>query len=157
MGTVERADILERGGCPRCFAFGRHRDGCFQAVADLHGTAHVDRLLMPVGWRLERRSSDGGWFLYVARLGPALSAIVSCEAHGADLWMHMSAAADGRVPTWDELRGVKEWLLGDVEAYMVAPPRARYVNINPDVLHLFSPVEQGRLLLPDFTLGTGSL
>lgn len=142
--------------CPRCAGFQRHAIGCLQAAGDLRGQAIVDRLVLPPGWALQRRSSDGGWFLYAHHRRP-LSAILSVEAHDDRLWLHMSVAADGRVPTWHELRGVKDWLLGDVEAYMVAPPRARYVNINPFVLHLFAPADQDRLPLPDFTAGTASL
>lgn len=143
--------------CPRCHAVRGHVLGCLQAAAGFRSRVIVDALVIPSGWSIERRVSDGAWFLFAARGRPPLSAILSVEAHGAALWLHMSVAADRRVPTWEELRDVKSWLLGDVEAYMVAPPRARYVNIHPDVLHLFAPVDQECLPLPDFTAGTGSL
>lgn len=149
--------IIAAGTCHRCGGFGRHLIGCLQAGADLRASVHVDRLILPPGWRLERRVADGAWFLFGLRGKPPLSAIFTIEAHGDNLWQHMSVAGDERVPTWDELRDVKDWLLGDIEAYMVAPPKARYVNINPSVLHLFAPVDQEHLPLPDFTGGQHSL
>ncbi len=141
--------------CHLCEAPVGHLVGCLQAAADLRAEFMVDRLITPKGWQLARRSMDGAWFVY--RNNPQLSAIFSVEAHGESLWLHISVAGNGRVPTWDELRNAKDWLLGDVEAYMVAPPRARYVNINPNVLHLFAPVDQEHLPLPDFTAGSHSL
>ena len=149
--------LASRIDCPRCRHERGHVIGCLQAAADFRAQVHVDTLVLPAGWTLAKRVYDGAWFLFAQRGRQPLSAIVSIEAHGDALWMHMSVAGDGRVPTWDELHAVKDWILGDVEAYMVAPPRSRYVNINPDVLHLFAPVDQDRLPLPDFTAGTGSL
>lgn len=141
--------------CLRCRRDDGHEPGCAQAVADLRGTVYIDRLVLPSGWQLVARSAEGGIFLH--RGAPAMTAIYSCEAHGDSLWHHMSCAVANRDPTWDELRTVKEWLLGDIEAYLVAPPKARYVNQHPHVLHLFAPVDQEHLPLPDFTAGSGSL
>ncbi len=141
--------------CHLCNAPTGHAPGCLQAAGDLRAEFMVDRIILPRAWHLVRRSMDGGHFVY--RNNPQLSAIFSVEAHVERLWLHLSVAGNGRVPSWDELRGAKDLFLGDVEAYMVAPPRARYVNINPDVLHLFAPVDQEHLPLPDFTAGSHSL
>lgn len=141
--------------CPVCGSFDGHAAGCLQAAADLRGSIHIDHVVRPAGWALVRRSVDGAQF--IRRNNPPLSAIFSAEAHGDRMWLHISVAGDRRVPTWDELRDVKDWLLGDIEAYMVAPPKARYININPHVLHLFAPVDQEHLPLPDFTAGSHSL
>jgi len=46
---------------------------------------------------------------------------------------------------------------GTVEAYQVIPPKARYVNINERVLHVFALLDEAATALPDFTRGTGSL
>jgi len=143
--------------CPRCGAGHGHVSGCLQAVADLRAQTMVDALVLLPGWTMARRVNDGAWFLYAYRGRPPLSAIFSVEAHAGALWLHMSVAGDGRMPNWTELMQVKDLLLGDIEAYMVAPPKARYVNVNPHVLHLFAPVDQSTLPLPDFTAGTHSL
>ncbi len=42
-----------------------------------------------------------------------------------------------RIPTWGELRSVKELFLGDVYTYLVLPPKEFYVNVTPTVLHLW--------------------
>jgi hypothetical protein len=62
-----------------------------------------------------------------------------------------------RVPSWRELVSVKELFLGDREAYKVLPPKSRYVNIHPNVLHVFALLDEHASALPDFTRGTGGL
>lgn len=92
---------------------------------------------------------------YALRLDDALltvilevEAIVSAET--PELWAHLSvgAATQKRVPTWKELRWCKDFFLGDRKAIQVLPVKAEYVNINPYVLHLYSPLERDPL--PDF-------
>lgn len=88
---------------------------------------------------------------YVVRLdGVLLSAIVEVECIDGELWGHLSVAGQKpqRVPSWAELRWCKEYFLGDRKAVQVLPPRAEYVNLNPDVLHLYAPLERDPL--PDF-------
>lgn len=85
-------------------------------------------------------------------------AILSCgiERDGR-AWLHLSLSHRIRVPRWSELVDAKRLFLGDREAYQVIPPKARYVNIDSRVLHLWTLLETGASALPDFTRGTGSI
>lgn len=72
------------------------------------------------------------------------------------LWQHVSVSHRARLPTWDELVRVKEWLIGrDVDAYQVLPARERWVNLHPHVLHLWRCLDGDPL--PDFTAGSGQI
>lgn len=71
------------------------------------------------------------------------------------VWHHVSVSvpsSDGAaLPSWTDLAYVKEQFIGsDREAYVVFPPRDRYVNIK-NVLHLWAcmDVERGEVL-PSF-------
>ncbi len=88
-----------------------------------------------------------------------LRVLLSCS-HELDgrAWLHLSVSHQKRIPNWDELVFAKEAFLGDREAYKVIPPRSRYVNINPFVLHLYALHDPAAApALPDFTRGTGSI
>jgi hypothetical protein len=53
-------------------------------------------------------------------------------------WIHISVSHRDRIPTWDELRHVKDWMIGkDKLAIQVLPPDDQYVNIHPRTLHLW--------------------
>lgn len=110
--------------------------------------------VLPPAWRMVQISDDGAKYINPRR---ELAAILSCcrELDGR-FWLHVSVSHRRRLPTWLELVEVKELLLGAGEAYQVAPPRDRYVNIHPRALHLFGLLD-GTAALPDFTHGTGSL
>lgn len=111
--------------------------------------------VLPASWREVQRGRDGAKYMNAsARLGCILSC--SIEADGR-AWLHMSVSHAQRIPTWGELRVCKEQFLGDREAYSVMPPRARYVNLHKNVLHLFALLDETASALPDFTGGTGSL
>lgn len=110
--------------------------------------------VLPASWVMQQSADDGAKYINYSM---NLAAILSCryEADGR-AWLHLSVSHRLRIPTWGEFRHVKELFLGDREAYTVLPPKARYVNIHPHVLHAFALLS-GEALLPDFTSGTGSL
>lgn len=88
--------------------------------------------------------------------GRRLHAILSVEDRGPDgLWAHLSVSEAIDIPTWEELAFAKQCFLGDREAYQVLPPRERYVNVDPRVLHLWSRLDRPDGVLPDFTDGLG--
>jgi hypothetical protein len=120
-------------------------------IAD--ATRFSPRIILP-GWSLVDRSQDGeSW---VRTSGQSLIWSVAREEDGR-LWLHISTAYPDRLPKWGELVAAKEWIAGtDRYAYQVIPPRSRYVNQHPFVLHVFVPLE-GDPPLPDFTHGGGSL
>lgn len=114
-------------------------------------------------WKFIRPANDGE--AYVHRRRPmTLIWSVAAESDG-NFWQHLSVAHKDRPPTWEEMVAAKEWVMGtDSYAYQVCPPRRLYVNIHPNVLHLFRRVGDGRpfhpaddgRVLPEFSAG-GSL
>lgn len=82
-----------------------------------------------------------------------ISVIVSggVEADGKK-WLHVSCAYKNRLPSWEDLKMVKETFIGkDKKAIQVLPPDSEYVNVNPYCLHLWHCVNGDGL--PDFTTG----
>lgn len=60
-------------------------------------------------------------------------------------WEHVSVTwRDGdhyRTPTWDEMCLIKDLFWGLEECVIqYHPPRSRYVNVHPHVLHLWKPI-----------------
>lgn len=77
----------------------------------------------------------------------------SVEADGR-MWFHVSMSRPTRLPTWQDVRRVKDAFIGkDQKAVQVFPPQSEYVNIHPHVLHLFHCMDGD--VLPDFRRGTG--
>jgi hypothetical protein len=103
---------------------------------------------VPQGWRLERDGLDGGQY-YQPSMGLAVILSGAREADG-QRWLHVSCSKASRLPSWEELRLVKDTFIGpDRYAVQVLPPRSRYVNIGKFVLHLFSPIDG--YPLPEFS------
>lgn len=114
---------------------------------------------VPAGWKLVREGRDGRAFLSAGRHMSVIESVAR-EDDGR-VWHHVSMARRDRDPHWEELRAVKEAFIGDREAYLVLPPRARYVNQHAHCLHLWSCLSApDGVVLPDFAAfgrGVGSL
>ena len=64
-------------------------------------------------------------------------------------WMHVSCSRRNRLPSWEELRLVKDTFIGrERKAIQVLPPDSEYVNIHGYVLHLWCCLDVDPL--PDF-------
>jgi hypothetical protein len=112
------------------------------------------KIVLP-GWRLASEGEDGQAWAHVDGLRSLIWSVAR-ELDGR-LWLHVSVGHRDRLPRWSELVEAKEWIAGgDSYAYQVIPPRSRYVNQNPNVLHVWSPLE-GESPLPDFTRGGDTL
>jgi hypothetical protein len=85
-----------------------------------------------------------------------LGVIVDTADHedGRD-WMHISVSRPDRLPSWDDLKFVKEVFARDRYAYQVLPPPERYINIHPFALHMRVPLTGNPF--PDFTRGGNTL
>lgn len=112
-------------------------------------------------WRVVRELGDGcAWRGRAGHL--RVLETISREADGR-VWHHVSVSRRDRCPTWAEVADVKNTFCGaDREAYVVLPPAARYVNLHPTCLHLWSCLDGAGAapdgaILPDFTGGTGSI
>lgn len=111
--------------------------------------------LPPPGWRLADDGIGEVNVFYQHRI-MGLMVGLSCEREDdGRAYIHLSVSHRSRIPTWGELGKAKEAFLGDLEAYQVLPPRARYVNIDARVLNLYAPLDGP--VLPDFTRGTGGI
>lgn len=109
-------------------------------------------IVLPAGWSIVHRTEDGAAY----QCG-GVRVIVSAARELDDrAWLHVSASRAMRIPSWDDMCEVKRLFCGDRYAYQVHPPKAKYVNINPNVLHLWSPLE-GDPPLPDFTRGGSTI
>lgn len=55
-------------------------------------------------------------------------------------YLHVSCSFADHLPTWDDLKMVKETFIGDDRvAYQVFPRKEEYVNVMQYCLHLWSP------------------
>lgn len=113
----------------------------------------------------------GGWYKVdaTATMGPnvrayashrGLRVIFSAELYtDASIWLHISTSREDRLPSWFDMRLVKDIFVGPKRtAISVLPSEEEYVNRHPFVLHLWSPVTSS-CPLPDFRRddGTGAL
>ena len=67
-----------------------------------------------------------------------LRVIAAKEDHGGQRILHVSVSLPSSLPTWADLKHVKEQFIGDCFAFQVLPPQAEYINVNPNVLHLWA-------------------
>lgn len=71
-------------------------------------------------------------------------------------WLHVSCSRRDRLPSWEDLREVKDRYIGKEKlAVQVLPPQSRYINIHPYVLHLWHCVDVDPI--PDFARGGSSI
>lgn len=118
-------------------------------------------LVLPADWRRERDFS----VMAVFRRADGLLVMVSLAEHLAEpvydviihaAWLHVSTSRKDRLPSWEDLRDVKNLFVGlDRRAIQILPPQAEYVNMHPNVLHLWAPV--GHEPLPDFRDAKGGI
>jgi hypothetical protein len=100
---------------------------------------HLPKVL-PATWQ---RESDiyceaTGQLSAVFRSRWDLVALVSIdEMSNGHRWLHVSLSMGKRLPTWSELKEVKNLFIGDVLAVQVLPPKAQYVDCHPHTLHLW--------------------
>lgn len=87
----------------------------------------------------------GAW----ERIPDGLRVMESFESHCDEDWLHVSVSFPNRLPSWADMREVKETFCGkERESYMVLPPEKQYVNDHPFVLHLWCAIDGP--VLPDF-------
>lgn len=103
---------------------------------------------LPASWRIVASDPSGR-----AAQQRSLCVIetLNREADGRR-WHHVSVSCPTRIPTYDELQLVRRLFIGeDAECYQVFPPRSRYVNDHPYVLHLWRCLDApDGAVLPDF-------
>ena len=127
---------------------------------DVLDTPFRRQRLIDLGWRLYSVGSPHPTlppyqFMWVDDRR-RLSVMEGRELHAGEVWHHVSMSQAARVPTWEEFAEAKRDFIGEhVEAYLVHPPRERYVNFNPRVLHWYANMDRTAGVLPDFRVGMG--
>jgi hypothetical protein len=102
--------------------------------------------VLPAGWQLHNDPVRGVWY----SSGDGLRVIMTAaEERDGKRWMHVSFSRANRLPSWDDLRKVKDIFIGRERLAVQVLPKARdYVNHHPHTLHLWSCLEGDPV--PDF-------
>jgi hypothetical protein len=96
--------------------------------------------LLPKNWEQHQYGPAGFW--YAAPGGMDVIESVGDPHEDGSEWLHISASYPDRVPSWEDLRFLKSALVGpDADAIIVFPKQREYVNIHPNVLHLWSRLD----------------
>jgi len=65
--------------------------------------------------------------------------VIASEGLG---WEHVSVSRRDRCPTWEEMCQVKDIFWGPEDTVVqYHPPRSHYVNVHPNCLHLWRPID----------------
>lgn len=102
-------------------------------------------VVLPIDWS-EIKTMSG---VYVRKDG--LNVVLSVEMKKSDprKWLHVSLSRQDRLPSWDDIKDVKDLFVGkDKTAAQIFPPKDEYINHNPNVLHLWCCLNKS--IFPDF-------
>jgi len=112
--------------------------------------------MAPVGWQ-ETRCPPLRDEAQAFRSRDGLNVLIStAEERDGKRWRHVSLSRRDKLPTWEELKRVKDAFLGaEVVALQVLPKASLYVNLHPFVLHLWQCLDGDPV--PDFTRGSGQI
>lgn len=103
----------------------------------------------PDDWHIVEWREDG---LMWERLEGQRIAVIESTKVEADgrTWLHVSVSKpNGKIPTYEDLRVMRDLFVGDRECYMVFPTKERYVNF-ANVLHLWACLDSPQGVLPHF-------
>ncbi len=95
---------------------------------------------------------NNGAFILTTPKGVKLFAIAS-DGLG---WDHVSVSPfdEKRTPTWEEMNWIKDLFWGEEESVIqYHPPKSKYINNYPYVLHLWKPQDQDIPLPPVALVG----
>jgi len=109
--------------------------------------------VLPAGWSVVTHGADGA--MYVRRDGLKVITSAAVEEDGKR-WLHVSCSRAARLPSWPDLREVKDIFVGlERTALQVLPKQSRYINLHPFVLHLWCCLDADPV--PDFARGGDSI
>lgn len=114
-----------------------------------HGGLEIS---LPIGWEIVARRRDGKMYANDHGLKVIVSGIEIDERH----WIHVSVSRRSRLPSWGDLKAVKNIFIGpERKALQVLPAQSDYVNHHPYCLHLWHCLDGDPV--PDFRLGAGMI
>lgn len=101
-------------------------------------------------WKLEQEAMDGQQWRC-----RDLLVVWSIGRYGdGGIWLHLSVSRSTMLPTYSDMTRAKTLFVGDHRyAYTVMPATTDHVNLAPRCLHIWAPLDQTTLPLPDFTRG----
>ena len=105
--------------------------------------------VLPDGWTILQRFGDGGAYQFRNGLRVIVSTATMADGHE---WMHISVSRKDRLPSYDDLKFVKNTFAEKRFAYQVFPPPDDNVNIHEFCLHLWLPLSID-LPIPNFGAG----
>lgn len=105
-----------------------------------------------MGWRWADWTGGNAMWRHPSGLLAGLSA--STERDG-NRWLHLSVSHAERLPSYDELAEARRAFIGGRLAYQIFAPESEHVNIHPNCLHMWAPVDHRPL--PDFRNSMGDL
>jgi hypothetical protein len=81
--------------------------------------------------------------------GPSGAKLRVISSGGQDEWEHVSVSTSHRTPNWREMCFVKDAFWREDECVIqYHPPKRDYVNIHPNCLHLWRPMDRDILMPP---------
>jgi len=107
--------------------------------------------VLPGSWRALRvdQMPFSKWYQTTDGLRVCVSMARERDQH---CWLHVSISRESCLPTWEDLKAVKDVLIGpEKTALQVLPPKSKYVNKHPYCLHLFCCLDGD--VTPDFSRG----
>jgi hypothetical protein len=105
--------------------------------------------VLPDGWTILQPFGDG--FAYRYRNGLRVIVTTGSFDDGRD-WMHISVSRKDRLPSWDDMKFVKNTFAESRVGYQVFAPPSEHVNIHDFCLHIWVPLS-GAPPLPNFGAG----
>lgn len=107
------------------------------------------RRTLPFNWKRDKRMEGITGLACYAKLGGLAVILTAMVEKDGKRWLHLSVSARERIPNWKELKEVKELFIGKEKlAIQVLPPDSEFVNIHPNVLHLWHCLDEDPV--PDF-------
>lgn len=106
----------------------------------------------PADWHIVQKFGPEG-LIWERLFGNPLRVIETiADKEDGKNWLHVSVSKrNKKMPSYEELAEVRRVFIGEErECYMVYPPKERYVNLHPSVLHLYSCLDQPDGVLPHF-------
>jgi hypothetical protein len=68
-----------------------------------------------------------------------IAILITEREYQGNLWLHISMSRYNRYPTWDEIKRIKNELIGeDVRTIMMMPEKRNYINLHPYCFHLYA-------------------
>ncbi len=101
---------------------------------------------LPLTWKLIEEKEDG----YMYRHNSGLLVIISDNKEDDNnIWRHVSFSRKNRIPSYDDLKMVKNLFLKDKKAFQIFSKDNNYVNIHKYCLHLWTCLTDDPL--PEFS------